>query len=349
MKLSDKLKLKRIYQSTGRMKEYEEYKQAIELEKSDINRYSKYLKDASQKFQTVQKNFPEDSKEYISARDEMYRWKYTLDESMLSFKYIRPNSQEDIEYRKRNMNNFTTELKKVLSSNLDLRFHGTPIYFAEQIIKSGTISSSADRYDGYINSTDRMGEISVSDIESLDRTINFFSDMAAYQRNLPAGCIFAILPNGTQDECMRKQSLMPSINFKQNPEQLFGVFTTPENVKNVKEWMQKSGFNENLAYTFEEFLQVVKETSQTIDENVTVQSKAQKNKLEETTKSPNDKENDMEMANNHTSVAISTESLARIDKNVNAKERQEAFNVIKSARLEMSKEVIIPKEKGEEK
>lgn len=115
-----------------------------------------------------------------------------------------------------------------------MRFHGTPIYYAEQIIKSGNISSTADRYDGYIKSTDMKGEISASNIDTIDRTINYFSDMTSYQRSLPAGCIFALLPRDKED-AEYGHDMMHSVDFRQNPEQLFGVFTTPENIDQVKD------------------------------------------------------------------------------------------------------------------
>lgn len=145
-----------------------------------------------------------------------------------------------------------------------MRFHGTPIYYAEQIIKSGNISSTADRYDGYIKSTDMKGEISASNIDTIDRTINYFSDMTSYQRSLPAGCIFALLPRDKED-AEYGHDMMHSVDFRQNPEQLFGVFTTPENIDQVKDWMSESGFNNSFVYTFEKFIEVVKEKSNMLD------------------------------------------------------------------------------------
>ena len=268
MNITDKFKLWYKYKLTGNMEEYKSYKKAVEAKQSDIDMYNKNLSQATQNFQDIQQRFSKDSREYTYAKEEMFRWKYTLDEAKLALQYIRPNSKEDIEYREKTANNYADELKKVLSPNLDLRFHGSPIYFTEQILKSGYISSTADRYDDYIKSTDNVGEISVSDRNSIDRTIQFFSDMSAYMRHLPCGCIFAILPNEIEDPSMREASLMSSVNFRQNPEQLFGIFTTPENIEQVKGWMNQYGFNADLAYTFEEFLEVVKKKSIEIDSQI---------------------------------------------------------------------------------
>lgn len=261
----DKIKLWYECRKSGRKEEYENYKNALERNRSDINRFKGYISDATQKFENIKRKFSEGSKEYVEAKYEVFRWQHSLDEAELSMKFIRPNSQEDIDYRNYQCENFVEQLQSVISPNLDLRFHGTPIYFAEQIIRSGSISSTADRYDGYIKSTDMKGEISASTVESLGRTINFFSDMPAYHRNLPAGCIFALLPKDKED-AEYGHDLMHSVDFRKNPEQLFGVFTTPENTEQVKGWMKESGLNPESVYTFEGFLEAVKTKSQTIDE-----------------------------------------------------------------------------------
>ena len=267
MKKIDEFKLWFNCKKEGRIKEYNYYKKSKECKISDINRYTNYLKNAIEEFQNIKQKFSENSNEYMEAKNEITRWRYTLEESKLSFKYIRPNNQEDIDYRNNQCEEFVNKLKKVQSPNFDLRFHGTPIYFAEEIIKSGTISSSADRYDGYIKSTDRIGEISVSNIETVARTINFFSDMTSYQRSLPAGCIFALLPKNKEDANYEK-GLMHSVDFKNNPSQLFGIFTTPENIKRVKEWMKQSGLNPEIVYTFEEFLKAVEIKSAIVDNQI---------------------------------------------------------------------------------
>lgn len=251
--------LKKICKKEGRMDEYNSYIRAKEALESDVNRYTRYLNDAIQKFENVKNKFPKDSQEYLEAQEQVHRWEYTLEERKLALKFVRPNTSLDIEYRNNQLTTFVKQLQEIMPQNLELRFHGTPIYYAEQIIKSGEISSSADRYDGYIRSTDRKGEISASSIATLGRTINNFSDMTAYNRDMPAGCIFALLPKEEDATC--GIDLMHTVDFRKNPEQFFGVFTTPENVEQVKEWMNESGFDTNIVHTFEGFLKTVKEKS----------------------------------------------------------------------------------------
>ena len=274
MEKIEKFKLWYSCKKAGKMQEYRDYLAMVEEKQTDISRFLKYLSDATERFGNIQKRFSRDSKEYAESKFEIYRWKQALDEAKLALNFIRVNSQEDIDYRDEQCKSFADKLRAVLSDNLDLRFHGTPIYFAEQIIKSGSITSTADRYDGYIKSTDMKGEISASDKQTIGRTINFFSDVTAYQKCLPCGCIFAIFPKDEED-AKYGQSLLHSVDFKKNPQQLFGIFTTPENIEQVKKWMKESHFNPNLVYTFEEFIKTTKAKSEMVDMQKKYSTRAQ--------------------------------------------------------------------------
>lgn len=229
--------------------EYQSYKKSKEIAESDIRRFNKYLADGV---------------------DDRQRWEYVKYEKECSLKFIRPNTNEDIEYRNKHINTFAEKLKEV-SKNLDLRFHGTPVYFAEQIIKNGNISSSADRFDGYDASTDGRGLFSVSDMDSLSRTVDFFMDKESHNRCLPCGCLFVLTP-GNQTEEQRRQSVMERVDFFRDPERLYSVVTTPENIENVKSWMMEVGFTTDKVHTFDEFIEVAREASLALEsrEEVTV-------------------------------------------------------------------------------
>lgn len=265
MGIFNKLRVWYDCKTSNRTEEYKAYKKNVERLESEIAMYQKTLNNAIANFTSAKQKFSEDSKEYQDMKNEVYKWKQTLEDRQLQLEFVRPNTQQDIDYRNKQYEDFPDELKAVLSPDFDLRFHGTSIYYAKQIIKSKTISSSADRYDGYIKSTDRKGEISVSNRETIGTTIHgWFTDLAAYRRSLPAGCIFALLPKDKED-AEYGENLIHSVDFTRNPEQLFGIFTTPENIEQVKKWMKSEKFNPELVYTFEEFIEVVKEKSKEID------------------------------------------------------------------------------------
>lgn len=231
-----------------------ELKQCREMNAVDIQRFNRYIQDYSSKLDALlASGYDAGAPVYQSVLEEKKRFEYSLYEAKLTTKFLRENTQEDIAYRQMQMDSFAEKLKQVLPESSDLRFHGTPVYFAEEILKSGGISSTAKRFDGYVKSTDLADEISVSDVSSLHRTVNFFLDMTAYQRCLPAGCLF-VLDGSGQTEKQHAGSLMNSVDFRKDPDQLIAIVSSPENEANIRQWLCDSGLAPELAYTFDGFL-----------------------------------------------------------------------------------------------
>lgn len=237
-----------------------EYKACLEVNSNDIIRFKRYIAEYISKLSRMDSDgVMATSPIYQSVLDELKRFKYSLYESEKASKYIRKNTADDIEYRKELIVSFADKLKELLTEDSNLRFHGTPIYFAEEIFRSGGISSSADRFDGYIRSTDGRGEISVSDINSLDRTVNYFLDVTAYQQCLPCGCLFVLSADGqTYDQ--RASSVMNSVDFIKEPTRLRAVISTPENLQNLKKWLSDCGLSPDLAFTFDGFVSEIEKT-----------------------------------------------------------------------------------------
>lgn len=296
--------LKYLYKSaiSGKMDEYKKYKDRLKYEKNELKRFEECLEKATADFERVKREFPIGSEAYKYSEKQVKRWKYEIEPQKLLIDYIRPNTEADIEYRNDMFVNYNDKLKEVLSPNLDLRFHGSPIYNSEQIIKSKSISSTADRFDGYISSTDRAGEISVSDINTFgETTLTFYSGMTDYKRNLPCGCIFAVTPKDEADAHL-DVNLMHSINFEENPEQLFGIFTSPENIEQVKKWMKEAELNPDIVYTFEQMLEVVKNKSKEVDKDnkfndrvkITEEVKEKVNSVKENTEVEPEKQSDLD-------------------------------------------------------
>ena len=82
---------------------------------------------------------------------------------------------------------------------------------------------------------------------------------------MPCGCIFALLPRDEQDATLGPD-ILKSVDFRKNPEQLFGIFTTPENVERVKQWMSEVGLESDIVYTFEGFLESIKQRTENKEE-----------------------------------------------------------------------------------
>lgn len=243
-------------------------KSQFELDKArleeNLELYRENLEKAKVYLERVRRELRIDMDEKSNADMAVERWRYAIQEAEAQLRFLRPNNEQDIEYRQEQFKNFGQRLSSVIPITSDLRFHGTPIYFAEQIIKSGVISSSADRYNGYIKSTDPKGEISASTIKSIGRTIMFYSDISAYQHSMPCGCIFVLQNKDKKDKEIQDIDLMKTVNLRKHPEQLVGIITSPENIERVQGWLEEAEFDPTKAYTYESFIEYIKEQPEEI-------------------------------------------------------------------------------------
>lgn len=258
MGLFDEWKIKRECLKSGRKKEYDEYKKSKQAYITEKNMHERYLQKAKLSFEEVKKTHNTSSQEYLKALDEINRWTYAVSEDELKLEFMRPNNIEDIKYREQIIDKFSGEISKILLGDTSIRFHGTPIYFTREILKSGGIFSSSSRFDGYDSSTDLEDEISVTTAETINRTLSFFTDFYAFSRCLPAGCLFVLRDNGAVDSELVKYASMKSFKFREQPERILGICTTEENILRVKGWLKQYGYDENIVYTYEQFLNVAK-------------------------------------------------------------------------------------------
>lgn len=164
--------------------------------------------------------------------------------------FLRPSDEKDMEYRLRQYDEFSKKMKDLIPENLPLRFHGCPIYTAKHIIESGEISSSVDRL-GVETSYDTEGQISVTTKDTLDTTIQGYTHLS--ENFLPAGCVFVLLPKDEQDAKAGDSMLMGNVNFQQEPNRLYGIITTPENIERVSQWAKLSGIDLSKIHDFDEF------------------------------------------------------------------------------------------------
>lgn len=168
-------------------------------------------------------------------------------------KYARPNKFEDVSYRQHQELEFQQKILDIIPSDLLMRFHASPIYFSEHIIKSKKIVPSQDTF-GIKTSADMSGKISVTRADNLHiHTLPFYSGLWEYKESLPAGCIFAIFPIH-ESELEDDKWLMDKIDFSTHPEQLYKIITTPENVTLVKKWCKESGLDISCVCDYEKFL-----------------------------------------------------------------------------------------------
>lgn len=164
--------------------------------------------------------------------------------------FLRMGNREDADYRIEIYANFHELIKEKVGDSLPLRFHGTSIFYAKEIIRSGRITSSQDRF-GYITSTDLNGHFSATKVNNIDETIKGYTHLLDFR--MPAGCVFVLLP-GIFNRRLVYENQMKNVNFRKNPRELFAIMTTPENIERVKSWCMTSGIDPSKVCDFYEFL-----------------------------------------------------------------------------------------------
>lgn len=178
--------------------------------------------------------------------------KNALSKIIGELEFLRPANEEDIAYRLRQYDEFCEKISKEVPEDLPLRFHGCPIYTAKHILQDGEISSSVDRL-GIETSYDTEGQISVTTRKTIDTTVRGYTDLVG-NYNMPSGCIFVLLPKDEADEKIGNSLLMGNINFKDEPDRLVGIITSPENIENVKEWGSQIGIDSLKIKDFDDFV-----------------------------------------------------------------------------------------------
>jgi len=167
--------------------------------------------------------------------------KYVLQQLKEQTEFSRPENEEDIAYRQRQYHEFPNLIKKIIPDDIPLRFHGCPINVAQHILRDGEISSSVDRL-GITTSYDVEDQISVTTKDTIETTVMGYAGLAG-DYNMPAGCIFVILPRDEKDAKSGDSMLMSNVSFKQYPERLVSIITSLENLKRLSQWAQESGID----------------------------------------------------------------------------------------------------------
>lgn len=178
-------------------------------------------------------------------------------------RFLRPRDKTDIEYRLKVQNELASLILDNTPNGLPLRFHGTSIYNAEHIIKDGELSSSVDRLD-IETSYDLSGQISVTKPDTVRTTLSY-ADSITENYQLPAGCIFVMLPKSAEDAQRGDSMLMSNVSFKENPQKLFAVLASPEMLSKVKEWMTQSGLDAHKVFDHFAFIDQLKQVKQNIN------------------------------------------------------------------------------------
>lgn len=174
-------------------------------------------------------------------------------------RFIRPRNRKDIEYRVRQLHEFPHKIKGIVPDDLQLRFHGCPIQSAERILKSGEISSPEDRLGIQQAAYDVAGNIAVTSKNNIDITVNGYSGLNG-DYEMPAGCIFVMSPRDEDDANKINSLWMENVYFRDEPDRLYGIITTPENIDRVTRWAKESGVSPDKIHDYDDFIRIFERT-----------------------------------------------------------------------------------------
>lgn len=173
-------------------------------------------------------------------------------------KYIRPDDEKDTKYRKSIIETYNQTVCEAIPDELHLLFHGTPIYYAEDIIKSQGILSPVERNStinhdcgtgtGKIWVTNKLMDDGIQ--ESLT-----FSDVN--ESCMPIGCIFVMRTDEKTEMQSTNSKLTNSISFKDNPDVLFSIITSHENCSMIQKLCKQNDIDPDKVQTFDSFLQIL--------------------------------------------------------------------------------------------
>lgn len=228
-----------------------EYLRQVENLQSYRQFYLKKVEEISEQVKLLQWASTEEGlSELSSLRRLLFLYERQIYLSERELEFLRPDTQEDNDYRLGLYGDYMEVFKRIVPDNLPLRFHGTPIFFAKEIIESGEISCTQDRL-GCATSHDLDGHISAVTKENIAISICTYAKLHDYC--MPMGCVFVLLPNEEDAVIMGDQ--MKAVNFRSNPNVLYGILTSPENILRVKSWCEENGVDSDKVYEFYSFLE----------------------------------------------------------------------------------------------
>lgn len=205
---------------------------------------------------------PEIKNRFMSGVISKERFLSAIEEKL---RLIRPSSQADIDYRTKVYRELPTMIADAVHPDLPLRFHGTTIYYTEDILYSGEISSSADRL-GVETSYDTGGIISVTTPKSVVVTIEGYTNLLTDLCTIPPGCILVLLPESEVDALAGESMSMVNVNISNNPDRLAYVLTAPENLNKVREWLKDNSHSPEKAVEFFAFAEKMRVLKRQLDE-----------------------------------------------------------------------------------
>ena len=154
------------------MEDIKEFKRKKEILLRNRESALQRVEKAKEKYEKIESDDTIDKKELRLeiAQKTIQSRIYALEQINNQLEFLRPSSQEDMDYRLKQYSEFSKQVKSEVPDDLHLCFHGCPIYAAKHIIEDGEISSSVDRI-GSETSYDVSDQVSVTTKNTIETTV----------------------------------------------------------------------------------------------------------------------------------------------------------------------------------
>lgn len=175
--------------------------------------------------------------------------------------FARIPTVEDVDYRAKIIEWFPEKVREVVPDDLPLVFHGTSnIGAVRQIIRTNGLLTPEQRGESM---TSFATGIDVGAKTNIRVPCEFAEPHSRYW--MPYSAIFAFLPRTEEvDEVNRTGNSTEvfggfnGVDFVQEPERLFGIITSPENIDRVQAWCEEYGLDVSKVMTHNDFVKSFK-------------------------------------------------------------------------------------------
>lgn len=179
-----------------------------------------------------------------------------MQEALVEF--ARVPTVEDVEYRAQVKQEFAQLVREAVPDELPLVFHGTNnLGNVRQIIRTHGLLTPEQRGESMTSFANLVDVTAKNNIQ----TSCDFAESGSYW--MPYGAIFAFMPKPEELGIVRETEAnrnsevsggVDGVDFKVQPERLYGIITTPENISRIREWCEEEGLDANKVVTHGDFL-----------------------------------------------------------------------------------------------
>jgi hypothetical protein len=174
-------------------------------------------------------------------------------------KFARLPFEKDVEYRLKIIKWFPKKIKEIVPDNLPLVFHGVNnIGQVRQIIKTEGLLIPDQRGESYTSFATQIDVGAKTNV----RVPCEFAESNHYW--MPYGAIFAFLPKPEEYNEVNKTGDgtevfggVDGVNFKEEPNRLFGIITSPENIEQIQGWCKEYGLDSSKVMTHDGFVESI--------------------------------------------------------------------------------------------